>query len=316
MNDTIVHDLHMPITDAFKFLDTLEENISSIEMHIQKEMEMVSFKVTHHIDQTKWLDVKVIKDMVVTLKEELDASLVREEIEVTNKVIGFFDNLNMKLKTLETLVEPELKRYTKNLADKIEKEALSNDNGSSESNNMIMRNLLKRLQEVESNKSSEEEVLHNEDVAKMKEVLESIADIDDNTFMNNLMTKVLAYNQQVQGLEAYKAELDEYLKLLPNKDKYHISTNDSGIVDIIEIPSIVPINVVNTIPGLSNFLYKYDSVDGYYSEIEFKSLSAKELWGVLITKERVPFKHFTTIKSGNCIFAVEHIVNLGLDGIM
>lgn len=152
-------------------------------------------------------------------------------------------------------------------------------------------------------------------VVEMKKLLESLDAINEDSFLERIKSKVQAYNRQVLALRESRNELKKMFNDLPNKEKFSVNYDNSGFVDIVQMPSVHLIKRVHAYVTHSHeniHIYECDA-EGYYSEIKSEPGSAlTEIMNTftkerIITVEEVPFERFTITMSGTHVFAVEVI---------
>lgn len=152
-------------------------------------------------------------------------------------------------------------------------------------------------------------------VIEMKKIIESLEEINEDSFLERIKAKVQAYNRQVLALRETRSELNKMFNDMPNKEKFSVNYDNGGFVDVVQLPSVHLIKRVHAYVTHSHetiHIYECDS-EGYYSEV--KTEPGSELTAIMdsytkeriVTVEEVPFERFTITKSGTHVFAVEVI---------
>lgn len=149
-------------------------------------------------------------------------------------------------------------------------------------------------------------------VIEMKKILESLEEINEDSFLERIKAKVQAYNRQVLALRETRSELNKMFNDMPNKEKFSVNYDNGGFVDVVQMPSVHLIKRVNayvTHGHDSVHIYESDS-EGYYSVVNVEQGAPIVDYYTnerIVTVEEVPFERFTITKSGTHIFAVEVI---------
>ena len=153
-------------------------------------------------------------------------------------------------------------------------------------------------------------------VIEMKKLLEALNEITEDSFFERIKNKVESFNRQVIAINESRKELNKLFADLPNKEKFSVTFDQAGFVDVVQVPSVAFIKRIGVrfanseYTKIQGFVYELQQ-DGTYIEVleyDMKNISVKSFSDdIIISEERVPFNRFTITKSGERTFAVEVI---------